>query len=634
MVRSLGGILSALLGRGSKDHQELPKRESCLLCGGDLRGQESYGTYRVCPACGFHYTLSAQERVKLLMDPKGFKEKFRTVTSLDPLSFRGKVPYRKRLFGDQRRTGMNEAAVVGRGKINGQRCVFVCIDFAFMGGSMGCVVGEKVALAFDYAIKRRWPLVMVVTSSGVRIQEGVLSLMQMAKTTVAANQMHRAGLPYLCILASPTTGQAYASFVNLADVLIAEPGAIMGFSPLRVLQQMAKSPLPQEAHTSEAHLVHGMVDMVTPRADIRRSIVQLLSFLNPEHQPAKLKAPKGKAVLKRPRVERDAAEVFRLTQHPGRPTAHAYIARLFPDFLELHGDRLAGDEPSVLCGLTTLDRAPIMLIAQVPKVSPADTERSALLPEGFRKAQRTMKLAAKFRLPVVTLIDTPGPAMSLEAEQHGIGRAIADTMATMAELPVPTVSVIINQGGRESALAFSVADRTLMLENAVFLPVSPESAATLMFRDADRSEEAAQSLHFTANDCAEMGVIDGVVPEPEGGAHTDPDQAASMLHLALLRSLAELRKTSPGKLLKLREAKFRSVGEYTSYFRMVLARELEVMRRSAGGEEKRKKPRKAAKETPQKGKVLQLPVASGAPTPPQPVPTSQEPKEPTKGQQQ
>jgi acetyl-CoA carboxylase carboxyl transferase subunit beta len=577
-----------------------------------LKGQETYEKYRVCPWCRFHYTMSAQERIRLLMDAKGYKEKFKTVTTLDPLSFSGKVPYRNRLFRDQRRTGMNEAAVVARGRIAGRPAVLVCLDFGFMGGSMGCVVGEKVALAFEYAVKRHRPLVMLVSSAGVRMQEGVLSLMQMAKTTVAAQQLHQAGLPYICVLASPTTGQAYASFVNLSDILVAEPGAILGFSSLRVLQEVTSAPLPQGAHTAEGHLARGMVDLIVDRQQLRETVVQLLGMLSAEQLEAKPKTDR-----KRRRRSRKAPATLpapegaiRLATLPSRPDARAYIGKVFTNFVELHGDREGSDDPSVVCGIVNLDSATVMIIGQTPR--PADTKDSPrpLTPEGLKKAQRALELAGKFHMPVITLIDSPGPDMSLQAEERGIGRAIASMMLSMAQSPVPAIAVIIGEGGRESAMAFSLADRILMQASAVFLPISAENAATLMYRDPGKSDMATQSLHLTARDCLEMGVIDAIVPEPPEGAHADPDAAAALLKTALVETLAELRRTSIGKLLKQRQQKFRNVGEYTSYFRMVLARELQVMRSPESvGEPPRQKRRRRGKETMQEpAKVLQLPT--------------------------
>ena len=229
MARGFTEVMSALFSRANRDNdKEILVQEQCLVCNSHLVDDTHYQTFRVCSECGFHYSITSRQRLDLLTDSKTFKEKYRTVTSMDPLSFSGKVPYRDRLILDKERTGLTEAAVVGTCKIGGVKTVLILLDFSFMGGTMGCVVGEKVALAFEYAIKKRLPVVAIVTSGGVRIQEGILSLMQMAKTSIAARQLGDKGLPFISVLANPATGQVYASFANLADIVLAEPGAIVG----------------------------------------------------------------------------------------------------------------------------------------------------------------------------------------------------------------------------------------------------------------------------------------------------------------------------------------------------------------------------------------------------------------------
>lgn len=624
--RSVGGLLSALLSRRQKEGAPLSSVGSCLLCGASMADQKLYDRFRVCPNCRFHYSISSRERVRLLTDPKSFKEKFSTVSSLDPLSFKGKVPYRKRLFKDQRRTRSPEAAMVGRSKIGGVRNVLVTLDFGFMGGSMGCVVGEKVTRALEYATKKSWPLVAVVSSAGTRMQEGVLSLMQMAKTTTAANQLHHAGIPYICVLTSPTTGQAYASFVNLADILIAEPRAILGFSPMKALQSVTDGPLPQGAHTAEAHLAHGLIDLIVDREALQPTLASLLALLSPTHTQANVRKPKGRD--RKITAKDKGASAWELVQQARegkRPTARDYINLLFNQFVELHGDRFSTDDQQVICGLADLAGRTVMVIGQIPiGEANGSTAESTSRPGGFRKAQRAMRLAAKFRIPVVTLIDTPGPSASLEAEDQGIGNAIATTMSLMAELPVPTVAAIIGQGGREGALALGIADRILMMENAVLLPISPEGAATLMYRDSTRVEEASDLLRLTAADCLDMEIVDSIVPEPNGSAQANPEEAAHLLRRSLLRALAGLQKLSPNKLLKARHKRFRNMGEYTSHFRMVLARELEALRDQAV---ERGKKGKKGKE----GKVLQLPKNPVATTPAGAVdaPVAPSPNEPS-----
>ncbi|MBI4337046.1 MAG: acetyl-CoA carboxylase carboxyl transferase subunit beta [Chloroflexi bacterium] len=603
MVRGFSWLLGTLFNRskGLGDWASVP-REWCLVCGAGLAEAPLYQEIRVCPSCRFHYTITARERVALLADAGTFKEKYRRVTSLDPLSFHSKVPYRKRLFRDQKRTGLMDAAVVGRCTIGGVKAVLVLLDFSFMGGTMGCVVGEKVAMAFEYAARKRYPVVAWVSSGGARIQEGMLSLMQMAKTVAAADRFHQRGLPFFCVLASPTTGQVFASFVNLADVLMAEPGALVGFTSMRTLQRSVKDPLDQNSHTAEAHLTRGTLDLIVDREQLKATAVQLLRLLWTEGDH-KVKSPKAREVKLH---KLDAWQAVQRAREPGRPTATDYIQRICSDFIELHGDRTASDDPRIVWGVGNLAGRPSVIIGQRrSRDSVAAAEEQMGVP-AFRKVQRALRLASTFHLPVITLVDTPGPSQGLAAEEEGLGAAIAATLTQMVEVPVPTIAAIIGEGGGEAALALSVADHILMQEGAIYSPISPEGAASIMFRDATRTEEAARSLRLTATDCQEMEIIDTVVPEPAGGAHADPQMAARLLGQALVRSLAQVQKLSPDKLLKERYNKFRHIGRYTSYVKAALQRELSGLQQAPS--ERSKKGRK--KGQAERGVLLVMPGAT------------------------
>lgn len=572
MARRFAGIARVLrLRRRRGGEWTVPLQDRCLACGLDLEGEEVYRRYRVCPACRFHYSLTARQRIALLTDPGSFKEHYRTVASLDPLSFRSKVPYRQRLFRDQRRTGLTEAVVVGTARIEGVRVVLLVLDFGFLGGSLGCVVGEKVALAFERARKKELPLVAVVSSGGARVQEGPLSAVQMAKVVMAVQRFREKGLPYLCVMAYPTTGQVYASFANLADILLAEPGALLGVQP-SLSGGEGPHPFPEEALTAEAHLAHGLLDGVCDRTDLRPTLGTLLHLLTaPAQKPKRPRLQEGEA----PASGWDALQRVR---HPARPGALTLLRLALDAFLELRGDRAHGDDLHTVIGLGRLEGQTLVVVAQ-------DRDRRAeqvtgpawTSPQALHKARRAMDLAERFRLPLLTLVDTPGPDPHPSAQAGGLGPAIAHTMARMASLPVPTVAVVVGEGGSEPAMALTVADRVLMLANAIFTPTAPEEAARLMYRDPSRVEEAASALHITAGHLREMGLVDGVVAEPGEGAHTDPQAAAQELRRALLRALADAMKTSGEKRLKKRYKKYRRMGEYTSYFRLYLARELDAL---------------------------------------------------------
>ncbi len=594
MVRNITG----LIGSGSKQDEEDEKpeadRETCIACGASLVDSSLFASLRICATCRFHYSLTARERIDSLADPGTFREINRRLTSLDPLSFSTRVSYKQRIFSDQRRTGLTEAAVSGTCNIGGSPVVLVVMDFGFMGGSMGCVVGEKVALAIEYAAKRKMPIVAVVTSGGARFQEGVLSLMQMAKTSMATRQLEAKGLPFISVLANPAIGQAYASFANLADIILAEPGAIIGLTPMRVIKEASDQPVPGGSLTSEWHLEHGMLDAIVDREQLRERLAVLLDLLASKYQlTARQKAETPESVKPRP----EAWDSVQLARHESRPTSAHYVESIVDNFVELHGDRTYGDDPALICGIGHLGGQTVFVIGQERGTGETASERNEGMtsPEGFRKAQRVMLLASKFDIPLITLVDTPGPFRSLGAEERGMGNAIAGTMASMAALETPSIAVVIGEGGSEGALPLAVASRVLMQENAIYSIISPEDAAGLIYQDEEKAEEVAESLKLTAHDCKELGIVDMVVQEPPGGAHTNADEAARQLRRAVLHSLAELQSLSKKKLLAERYKKFRKMGEYSSHFKAAITREVNALQGLVA-----RRVRRIARRTPQK----------------------------------
>ena len=579
------GFFDWIIGRRGESLEAGPFAEmgECLYCGADLKSADLFKSYRLCPGCRFHYLLPAYERINLLADDGSFIEINRNLASIDPISFSGGSSYKKRVFDAQSRTELPEAVVTGVCKIEGTLTVVAVLDFGFLGGSMGCVVGEKVALAFEHAFKKRLPLVTVVSSSGARVQEGVLALMQMAKTSAAAKQHSDAGLPFISVLANPTTGEVYSSFANLADIIIAEPNAIVGFAPLRLVEEAEGGELPPQAHTAESHLKHGLIDILVERTELRELLAVLLDHLS-SHYRVMLKRRFGPYPPISPRRE-SAWQSVKLARHHERPSSLDYIGRITSSFIEFHGDRAYGDDKSVVCGLGEIEGVVAVIIAQERRRGKEPVK--GIYPEGFRKAQRAMEMAAKFMLPIVTLIDTTGASPGLEAEERGLGNAIAQCLATLSDLPTPIISVIIGEGGSEGALAFGVADRILMMENAIFSVMPPERAAALLYRDASRAEEIAPALKLTAEDCEGLGVVDVIVPEPKGGAHVSPDDAARQLKRVLLEELADLQGGNINRLIKARYEKFRGMGRYSSRFSVAMVKERgklqEFLMRRLGG---------------------------------------------------
>ncbi len=575
MVRNLVNFVGSVTRGNGEDDQSDQGRDHCIFCGFDLREQDLYLAHRICPRCRFHCSMSAQERIESLTDTNSFSEINRAMISLDPLSFSGSKSYSNSLFQDQRRTGLTEAAITGTAAIAGAPVMLIVLDFGFMGGTMGCVVGEKITLALERAVKRRLPVVAIVTSGGARIQEGVLSLMQMAKTVAAVNRLHEAGLPFITVLANPATGQAYGSFANLADIILAEPGSLVGFSSLRVIKRASDQPLPSGAHTAESHLEHGMLDGVTQRTELRTVIGILLDLLRNRYRIASAQEDgRPQPAAARPQ----AWTSVQMARHESRPTASDYVSRMLGQFVELHGDRAYGDDPTIISGLGQIAGQTVALIAQQrhadPNAGDEDAQgESRTRPEGFRKAQRAMNLASKFSLPIVTIVDTMGPDLSVNAEVRGLGNAVASSMSMMSALDVPTVSVVIGQAGSGGALALGIADRVLMQEHAIYTSVSPEEAAEVMYQDVSRVEDAASWMRLTARDCMDFGIIDRIVAEPPNGAHSDPDEAARLLERAIVEELTKLQPVSSKKRMRQRYAKYRGMGEYSSRIRATVARE-------------------------------------------------------------
>jgi acetyl-CoA carboxylase carboxyl transferase subunit alpha len=266
-----------------------------------------------------------------------------------------------------------------------------------------------------------------------------------------------------------------------------------------------------------------------------------------------------------PAAPNKAWERVQCARHPKRPHALDYIEKLITNFQEIHGDRVFGDDPAIVCGMGMFDGTPVMIVGEQKG---RDTKQKVIRnfgmpkPEGYRKAIRAMQLAAKFSRPIITLLDTPGAYPGIDAEERGQAEAIARNLREMARLAVPVICVCIGEGGSGGALALGVGNQVLMLENAVYSVISPESCAAIIWRDSTKAELAAAALRMTAEDLKELQLIDGIVPEPPGGAHENPEQAARNLQQALRSSLDELARFSADELVQQRYSKFRKMGNF------------------------------------------------------------------------
>lgn len=540
----------------------------------------------VCPACGFHQRLEPRERIALLADGGSFVEFDPALESVDPIGMPG---YPEKLAEAREKTGEREAVVTGKCAIEGRVAIVAVMSFKFIGGSMGSVVGEKISRAMLRGAEERLPVIVFTASGGARMQEGVFSLMQMAKTSAAAADLEEAGQPLFIVLCDPTTGGVTASFAMLGNVTLAEPRALVGFAGARVIENTIKQKIPEDLQKAETQLRDGFVDAIVSR-DAHRKV---LSYLIDAHR-------KGGASIASSVTSVNATGVSGVAQtnsanrasgatvadadleaiaHPGvpvwdrismarrrdRPGTPDYIKLLFDEFIELSGDHVCGEDASICGGIAKFGDRYVTVIGPRKGKNTEDTIRFNFgmpNPEGYRKALRLAREAELFGRPVITFIDTAGAFPGISAEQHGIGEAIARNLKEFSRLEVPVLCFVIGEGGSGGALALGVADRVYMLENAYYTVITPEGFASILMRNTVAVHESVELMKIMSEDLKEYGLVDGVIPEPEGGAQADPGFVASRIRALLDRDLACLEELDPATLVAGRKAKFRAMGAF------------------------------------------------------------------------
>jgi acyl-CoA carboxylase subunit beta len=520
------------------------KVDACAICASPLN------PLRVCTACGYHASLTAAQRIYQLADRGTFQEYDRHMWSGNPIHFSaGVTSYEKQLAQAQAATGLLDAVVTGRAQVMGTGVVLAVFDFRFLGGSMGSVVGEKVARAFDSGRRERLPVIAVCSSGGARIQEGMVALFQMAKTTLCAARLREQGVPLLTVLADPTMGGVLASFASLGDVILAEPNARISFVGPRVHEKAIGDAVPPGR--AEFALQHGTIDAIVEREHLRLILGHLAAVLRPQEvtRTKPLSVPRA---LPFAGSGRPVWETVELARHPARPSGRDLAQRVFHDVFELHGDRSGEDDDSIMAGIGTLRGRAVVIVAQDRRSANGGRTRAS----GYRKAQRAFTLAERFSLPLITLVDTPGAATDAEAEAAGITGAVAESLARLGRLRTVVVNVVVGEGGSGGALALSVGDRLLMMENAIFSVIGPEAASTILYRDAAHAHEVAGQLKLTARDLFGLRLVDRVVAEQPAG-HEAPDVMGTMLRRALAEELVSLENVPIKTILSRREAKFR-----------------------------------------------------------------------------
>lgn len=525
----------------------------CNKCGKGIFTEDYKKNLYICPKCGGYLRMPAQKRIEFLTEADSFEEWDTGLSTENPLHMIG---YPDKIKALQDKTKLDEAVITGKARIGENEVALMVMDGRFLMASMGEVVGEKIARGVERATKEKLPVIIFTCSGGARMQEGMTSLMQMAKTSAALKRHSDAGLLYITVLTDPTTGGVTASFAMLGDIILAEPKALIGFAGPRVIEQTIHKKLPKGFQRSEFLLKHGFIDKIVERKDMKTVLEQILTMhrlttkrsgivkntgavseiktdlntVNPSSKREDVQAVSNKnagksckqklsLAQKKRAGEKTAWERVLTSREKNRPVGEDYIYGLFEEFIEFHGDRNFGDDAAICGGIAYFQGKPVTVIAQMKGKSTAENiERNFGMPEpeGYRKALRLMKQAEKFHRPIICFVDTPGAFCGMEAEERGQGEAIARNLYEMSALKTPILSVLIGEGGSGGALAMAVADEVWILENAVYSILSPEGYAAILWKDGSQAARAAKAMKLTSYDLYKAGFVEKIIPEPEG----------------------------------------------------------------------------------------------------------------------
>lgn len=533
----------------------------CNKCGGAIIAEDVKKDHYICPKCGGYFRVHARRRIEMVTDEGSFEEWDSDLQGGNPLEYKG---YEEKLEKLQEKTGLSEAVITGKAKIDGRETAIGVCDGRFLMASMGEAVGEKIARAVERATEERLPVILFACSGGARMQEGIVSLMQMAKTSAALKHHSDAGLLYISILTDPTTGGVTASFAMLGDVILAEPKALIGFAGPRVIEQTIGQKLPEGFQRAEFLLEHGFLDAIVERPQMKAVLSKILAL----HENGKGTDFNRKECAQdlvadgRKEEKLTAWQRVELSRRKDRPVGSDYIDALFTDFVEFHGDRYFADDKAIIGGVARFHGMPVTVIAQAKgRNTKENIERNFGMPEpeGYRKALRLMKQAEKFARPVICLVDTPGAFCGLEAEERGQGEAIARNIYEMSGLKVPVVSIIIGEGGSGGALAMASADEVWMLENSIYSILSPEGFASILWKDSSKAKEAAEVMKLTAENLKAQGIVERVFAEPETYTVQNMDSVIMQINEAIEEFLMRYGSMSEQELIRHRYERFRNM---------------------------------------------------------------------------
>jgi acyl-CoA carboxylase subunit beta len=495
------------------------------------------------PAQGMRHS----ELLDLVLDPGSWQ-------SWDdpPVDLPVSPDYAAQLAVARDRTGLDEAVTTGEGRIAGRRVAVLAGEFGFLGGSIGVATAERLVRGIERATVERLPLLAAPTSGGTRMQEGTVAFLQMVKIA-AAVAVHRAeGLPYLVYLRHPTTGGVFASWGSLGHLTVAEPGALIGFLGPRVYEALYGRPFPAGVQRAENLYEHGLVDAVLPASALAQIADRTLTVLLAEREGL----PPVPELPREPLPDVPAWESIRISRRRDRPGVRRLLRYAATDVVTLNGTGAGEQDPGLLISLARFGGAPCVVLGQDRR---GQTAESALGPAALREARRGMGLAAELRLPLVTVIDTPGAALSQEAEEGGLAAEIARCIAELVTLDAPTLCLLLGQGTGGGALALVPADRVVAAQHAWLSPLPPEGASVIVHRTTEYAAQMAADQGVRSLDLLRSGVIDRIVAERPDAAD-EPADFCARVGQVLAYELITLLGMDRGERYQKRLDRYRRLG--------------------------------------------------------------------------
>ena len=484
-------------------NNKIENKDICFKCNGDL--DELF----VCKTCGNNSYITAKQRIANISDENTFKE-----LGFNKIDISKKCNYEDKINKAKENTDLNEAILIGTCSIGGIKVVLGVMESKFMMGTLSVSVGETITRAFEYATDNKLPVILFCASGGARIQEGLFSLVQMAKVNAAIKRHSDKGLLYISCLTNPTMGGVTASFGLLGDINIAEKNSQIGFAGKSIIENLYNEILDSNFQTEQYNENNGMIDIIADRKDIRSILLDLLKMINNNNKIVRI----DNKDENKSKTNDDLLEKLKNDRDIDRFKGKDYLISIFDKYIELKGDRINSNDTSILSGIGNIENKSFIFNIQNKGRTlkeNKETNYGLTRPEGYRKALRISKIAEKFNIPIINIIDSAGADPSIYSEENGQARAIADCLYTFSDLKTIIISIVVGEGSSGGALALSVCDSIGMLQKSIYTVISPEAYLKIMHKEEQVSNELLKSMRFTANDLFEDKIIDEVISESD-----------------------------------------------------------------------------------------------------------------------